>query len=428
MRTSVIYPNFYRSFAQPAMLALARAGNRGCLIDVPLRQTFIDEAVGNADSAQTALDEARGETLNVNSPKQCHTLLYDDLQMPRQYKHRGGKKTVTADDEAVKKLRRMYPAHAGILTGILDIRKHLKRASMLGAVLEEREEGMVFPTSYNAAGTCTGRISSSKTLLGFGGNLQNQERGETRRIFRARPGMVFVKADGSQAEARVVAALCRDEELLAKFQDPSFDMHLENAQLIYGGTLEELRAEHKSRKAFGDSKRQKTKGVTHGAGYRGGPRVAAKAADIPFAEAKMAIAAYRRKRPLLQDWWDRVDQQVLQHRCIRTVWGRLRFFFKRLDESTFREATAHEPQSTIGDLINHAFFRLDKILAQCGAYPLLQAHDEIVCECYPNAVEAVALALKAELEFPLPFPTGPLIIPAEVSVGPNWGELEAWDG
>ena len=109
-------------------------------------------------------------------------------------------------------------------------------------------------------------------------------------------------------------------------------------------------------------------------------------------------------------------------RVLRTVWGRVRYFFGRYNDATIREAVAHEPQSTVGDLINNAFATLDRELAPLGAWPLIQAHDEIVCEVpESNVAEAVPL-IRRWFEVPLVFPgvSQPLIIPADISVGPNW--------
>jgi DNA polymerase I len=345
---------------------------------------------------------------------------------------------LTSDEEAIKKLRRLVPASATVLNLLLDYRGQSKDRAQLACPLEVRDGSSYFITSYNATGTTTGRISSSEHILGAGGNLQNQKRGPSRRCFVARPGMVFVKADGSQAEARVVAALCGDRELLDRFEQPDFDIHLENAQLLYGGTVAELKAEDKAWKAalasggvggdsggVRDSRRQRTKSVTHGSNYRGGPNVAVKQADIPFAEAKLAVEKYRRGHPLLLRWWEWLDQEILSTRRLVTCWGRLRIFFGRIDDSTMREATAFEPQSTVGDLINHAFYKLDERLASVGAYPLLQAHDEIVVECPVRVVRECAVMLREELEQPLAFRTGISIrIPAEVSTGPNWYDQE----
>jgi DNA polymerase-1 len=449
LRTNVLYPDFYHDFAQPAMLALARAGNRGCLVDTALRERLKADAEARAAAAQLGLDAICERAVNVNSPKQCAALLYDEWKLPEQRKPSSGgfPGGVTTDEEAIKKVRRLVPTYAEPLTLILDIRGAMKEVSMLSVRLEPRAEGEAFVTSYNATGTTSGRISSSATILGFGDNLQNRSRGPSRRMFVARPGMVFVKGDGSQAEARVVASLMGDVAWLDRFADPLYDVHIENASFVFATTEEIVRAEAKirdggERKAFlhtaglplgqppyVDSLRQRSKPVTHGANYKGGPHVAVKMADVPYAEAKVGLERYLRHRHLLPAWWDRVATTLLCERALRTVWGRLRVFLGRVgEESTLREAVAFEPQSTIGDLVNHAFFKLDTELDAIGAYPLLQAHDEIVIECPRERVAFAAERLQHWLQLPLPMETGALRIPAEVKVGVNWYDLEPWKG
>ena len=422
--------SFYHSFAQPAMLALARAGNRGCRVDVKLRKTLVEKALLAAAVATESLTKLLGRKVNPNSPKQVKELFYEEFRLPVQKSRPigGYPGKPTTNDEALTKLQRLFPEHSEVISAILSYRGETKRAAMLSVPLEVRNGESYFVTSYNATGTTTGRISSSGTILKLGGNIQNQERGPSRRVFIARKGMVFVKSDSSQAESRVVAALCRDEALLEKFSDPEFDIHLENAQLIYGGTLKDLAAEdlERSEGRLADSKRRRAKGVTHGANYRGGPRVAVKQAGVPYSEAKMAIGKYRATHPLLLRWWDSIETMLLSTRQLRSTWGRLRIFLNRMDESTLKAAVAHEPQSTVGDLINHAFFRLDEELALLDAWPLLQAHDEIVCECWPEDVEAVAALMKKYFEWPMTFKgiAEPLIIPSDLATGLNWYDLE----
>ena len=424
--------SFYREFAQPAMLALARAGNRGCRVDTKLRAQLRAQAEISTDNTLGRIDKLVGRSVNPNSPKQVAELLYDDLKLPVQRKRgKGGQKGgVTTDEEAMKALRRLFPQHGELLSELLAFRGFSKEASRLGMELEEREGESYFVTSYNATGTVTGRISSSKPIVRKGGNLQNQTRGPSRRIFVAREGMRFVKADGSQAEARVTAALCRDEELLRCFEDPLFDIHVESARMLYGGGREELLEEDREREEGRkkDSRRQKSKAITHGAAYLGGPRVAVKTADVPYAEAKRGIERYRRGRPLLQEWWDRVECTLKSTRRITTCWGRTRLFLKRADQSALREAVAHEPQSTVGDLINRAFFRLDDRLEALGAWPLLQSHDEIVCEARVGTEEEVAEVMKEEFEQKLTLGGFEVVIPADVAIGDNWYDLEKWKG
>jgi len=419
--------NFYSTFAQPAMIALARAGNRGVRVDVGLRKTLELKAEQQKEETTEKLLKILGHEVNPNSPKQVKELLYEELGLPEQHKRKVGGRgigAVTSDEEAIKKLRRLDPTKSDVLDLLLDFRGFSKMASSMRTLLEEREGESYFVTSYNATGTTTGRISSSQTILGLGGNLQNQARGPSRRIFVPRKGYCFVKADASQAEARVVAVLMGDEKLQAQFADPSWDVHLENAQLLYGGTLEELREEdaRRERKEVRDSRRRKTKAITHGANYKGGPHVVVKSADIPYNEAKLMIAKYRRLHPLLLFWWEKVEALVRSRGVMKTTWGRIRIFLGRIDEATFRAAVAHEPQSTVGDLINRAFFRLDA-RGEGKWWPLLQVHDEIVCEVRKEDVEEVIAAMREEFTFPMEG-LGGLSIPVEVAVGDNWYDVK----
>lgn len=437
--------SFYHDFAQPAMIALARAGNRGVLVDVPLRNKLVAEKKQEFDATVARLADTVGRPINPDSPKQVQTLLYEDLKLPVQRKRpKGGKGVgaVTSDEEAIKALRRIAPQHSEVLTLVLDCRGLSKDVSSLMTPLETRSDGQsYFVTTYNATGTVTGRVSSSAPIhTDAGGNMQNQKRGPTRRMFVARPGHVLVKGDGSQAEARVVAALMHDEDWLAKFRDPAYDVHVDNVTLIHGVTHDEALAEARMtpeervvwRRPRGiqtadvrDSLRQQCKPITHGAHYKAGPRAVSKIGDIPFHEAKWGLEKYTRARPRLAQWWSRVESVLQTTRTLRTIWGRVRVFMGRLNDQTLREAVAHEPQSTVGDLINHAFFRLD--LDGDGVwYPLIQAHDEVVLEVPEAHVTEAVDRLRHWLEYPLAYPwlSQPLVIPAEIKVGTNWFDMK----
>ena len=438
---------FYKDLAEPAMIALARAGNRGVRVDVALRNALVAQEKDREVDLRKELSDFAGKAMNPNSPKQIAGLLYTDLKLPVQKKrpkNPGGIGAVTADNEAIKKLRRFRPEHQKLLTLILDARSVSKTISQLQTQLETRADGeSYFVTTYNATGTVTGRVSSSQPIhTDAGGNIQQQKRGPTRRIFTARDGFVLIKCDGSQAEARDVAALMRDEDWLEKFRDPLYDAHTENAMLIYRGTQEQivqdrhdtpaLRKAHRAEWGCAvpdtagnlrDSLRQLSKPITHGAHYKAGPAAVSKIGDIPYAEAKHGLEVYVRSRGApLRQWWARVEEMLQTTRCITTVWGRVRYFFGRYNDATIRDAVAHEPQSTVGDIINNAMIHLDCELRSMGGYPLIQAHDEIVCEVPEAAVDDAVPIIRKWFEVPLAHPgiSQPLVIPADVSVGLNW--------
>ena len=401
---------FYRDLAQPAMIALARAGNRGILIDTQARQEMLELAEHEQARAESTLATLVGSPVNPNSPKQVMELLYERLNLQPRLNRKTHKPTV--NEEALEALRVKYPVHSEVIDLILTYRENSKLA---GTFLKSQlnEEGCM-ETSYNATGTVTGRISSSKTLEGLGGNLQQIPRGKFRRIYVARPGKVLIKADLSQAEARAVAWFARDTELIENFSRPEFDIHRWNAARCFD-VMEE---------AVTKELRQKGKGLVHALNYRGTFVAAAKIARIPQREAKVYVGRYLEARPVLRQWWAELEEEVTRTRALRTPLGRLRVFLGRLDESMFKSATAFLPQSTIGDIVNRAFFLLDKRLPE-GCYPLLQVHDEIVVEAPEEKVDECVSLIRECLEISIKFPDLPdLVIPCEVSVGPNWFDQE----
>lgn len=418
-----IYPHFYKDFAQPAMVALARAGNRGVLIDTDLVRKEKEKRKLRLGAIKQELKNETNLDINPDSPKQVMGFLYKDLRLPKVI-HRK-RKTVTSDAEAIDKLIRNHPKHKTVLGLIKEYRSITTViGNCLNCVLDNR--GCMI-TGYHATGTVTGRVSSSETLDGLGTNMQNNERGELRRIFVSRPGMSFVKSDGSQAESRVVAWRARIWDLIEKFPDPLFDVHKRNAMMVYVMTEEEYQRDLVLCKEKGvDSKRQKSKHCGHAANYKGGPFTAVKNANVSYQEAKIFIRTYVGKQPELPVWWKEVEDMVCRTREMQTLWGRTRLFTDRLDESLFRSAIAFEPQSTVADLINRAFFMLDHLLKPLGAYPLIQCHDEIVVECPRGRESDVIHIMRPLFEYPMFFNgvEQPLSIPAEFGIGDNWYDLE----
>ena len=407
--------DFYRNLAQPAMVALARAGNRGVLVDLEAREKLGIKTEAKIEKIKKDIDKGLGREFNSNSPKQVQKLFYQDFKITpiTRFDSKQKKNVVTTNEEALQKIATKYPQHKPLIDLILDYRGETK---LLGTFIRsELSETGRLPTSYNATGTVTGRISSSTTIDGLGGNLQQIPRGSFRRIFIAPPGKILIKADLSQAEARVVAWIAGIDSLIEKFQDPSFDVHTYNASLIFGIPLDKV------------TKDQRTSGKSslHSANYMGSPATAVKRAKVPYHVAKRALDRYKASIPELEKWWSRVEDEIGATRMLRTPLGRLRIFMGRLNRETIRSAVAFEPQSTVGDIINRAFFKLsDKLPQEC--YPILQVHDEIVVEALESkkfkCIELIRDAL--EIFICIKGVRAPLRIPCEIKTGPNWFDMK----
>lgn len=398
--------DFYRDLAQPAMIALARAGNRGILVDQEERKKLDRETEIELEEVKKSLARVAGFEVNPNSPKQVKELLYGVLKLAPQFHHKTRKETT--DEAAIDRLQSKYPEHRELFELLIKYRELTKLLSTF--IRSELNVHGRMETSYNATGTVTGRISSSTTIEGLGGNMQQVPRGDFRRIYTASPGKVLIKADLSQAEMRAVAWFAKIWSLIENFSNPEFDVHKWNATLIYGVPLEEVTPDQ----------RRQAKHCLHSANYRGSPRTAVKHAKISYQLAKHALEQYKSALPELVRWWGEIEEEVRTFGRLRTPFGRLRIFFGRRDEALFRSATAQLPQSTVADIINRGFFLLDEKLPE-GCFPLLQAHDEIVVEALEERADECVNLIRECLEIPISFPgLPPLTIPAEISKGPNW--------
>lgn len=415
--------SFNDDLVNPTMKALTRAQHRGVKVNVQAREQIKITTEQEIEELQKKINQLVGEEINPSSPKQCGELLYDKLGLPIK-KNKDGNKSTDAD--ALRELKRKYTQHTELIDSILEYRRKKK---LISSYLEvQLAPGDRMKTSYNVCGTVTGRISSSQTYDGFGGNLQNIPKGEFRRLFQADPGKVLLKCDLSQAEFRLVAWFARIRRLIdAYLEDPFFDIHTWNAMQVFGLPRERVHDKMQGDKSYRDI----GKNGAYGGNYGMKPARASKTYDIEFRHAKYAIEKYHEVYPEIANvYWKEVEDQLNRTRTITNPLGRKRIFLDRLDDNMYREAYSHLCQSTVGDIINRAFAILDVVLPG-GAAPVLQVHDEIVVQCFPKTVERCAQLIKNAMELPLHIDgvPEPLVIPCEIEVGKNWydkEDLEDW--
>jgi DNA polymerase I-like protein with 3'-5' exonuclease and polymerase domains len=153
---------------------------------------------------------------------------------------------------------------------------------------------------------------------------------------------------------------------------------------------------------------------------------AARTYGLDIATAKFVLDAYRRAIPEIPLWWLDVDATVNATSVLTNPVGRRRMFFGRHDDDLFRSAYSFLPQSLVADIINRAlhlsYYCFD--LRQCS--PVLQVHDELVFRCKRELVHPYARKIRRLMEYPVKFPgvDVPLVVPADVSFGPNWFDQE----
>lgn len=200
-------PNVIYDFERALQAPVLEMSQRGFLIDQYERQKAITQLRTNIAHLDRWLQEMAvavwGRGLNPRSPKQLIDFFYHAMKLPEQWKNDKGTKRLSTDREALEKLELYFYARP-IISTILEIRNLGKKLSVLETEIDP--DGRM-RTSYNIAGTETGRWSSSSNAFGTGTNLQNIT-AELRRIFIADPGHKLCGIDLEQAESREVGGLC----------------------------------------------------------------------------------------------------------------------------------------------------------------------------------------------------------------------------
>jgi len=478
-RASTSY-NFVRAMQGPALDMMLR----GIWVN-PLQRSRERARLNAArDRCQALLDELAhavwGRGLNANSSKQLLAFFYIALGAPVQYALRktpeGKKKTPSCDHKALEKLaqwknkgpaispwdRHVTSVHLAkpFVTLITNIREYTKK---LGVVNSGISADGRLRCSYNVVGTVTGRWSSSSNVWGSGTNLQNITE-SMRRMACADAGYKLGTPDLEQAESRLVAGLT----WLATGDDTywraceSGDLHTIVCTMAYPEHFEEVGGWDHSLGAFvGDlaacrviadrkfyrhlSMRDLAKRIGHGSNYYGPPLGIAGMIGIEVAVVEEFQRRYFRAFPAIRQWHAATIRQLQTTSCLITPLGRIRFFFKRTSEDTVqREAIAHVPQSTIGELLNCMLYRVWDYGMKGGKVAhrpwtaacqlLLQNHDSILFQ-YPEALEDTVLAKVRELmTMTLPLTrvdpdtglseTRHLALPLEFKTGWNWAKQD----
>lgn len=406
---------------------------RGVLIDEVSRQSLIRDYERDLKRIQAQLGriltEGVGltEYLNPNSPAQLIHLFYTVLRIPPiRKRNTKGQYVPTVNRDALERLENYFHARA-IVKHLLKIRELSKR---LGTLRTSIDRDQRIRTSYNIAGTTTGRLSSSLSDFGTGTNLQNIEP-RLRRIFIADPGYKFANIDLEQADARGVAAilwnLFGDDSFLKAFD--TGDLHTYVCRLAWRDLpwTGDIKADREiaDQPAYRHlSYRDLAKKLGHGTNYLGTPPTMAKHTKLERALIEDFQRRYFGAFPNIQRWHIHVRSTLLQRGFITTLLGRKRWFFgRRNDDATVREAVAYEPQSITSDTINEGLLKVWRHVPEVQL--LLQVHDSILIQ-YPESQEDTllprvleCLRIERRLAGDRPF-----TIPAEAQVGWNWDKQE----
>ena len=362
---------------------------------------------------EARIHQLAGEPFNLNSPKQLGTILYEKLKLVEN-----PKKTRTGQYSTDEDVLQLLAAEHEIIRLLLEYRSLTKLKSTYADALPQAispRTGRVH-TTFQQAATATGRLASNNP------NLQNipirTELGqEIRRAFVPRDeNHTLLSADYSQIELRIIAAISRDEAMLAAFASGE-DIHTATAARVFGVALKDVTSEQ----------RRQAKMVNFGIAYGISAFGLAQRLGIPRSEAAQIIEHYFTSYPGIRRYIDNTIAQAKQTGYVETVTGRRRFLrdINSANGTTRGQAerfAINTPiQGTAADMIKLAMSAIHRELNQrkLKTKLLLQVHDELVFDV-PRDEEAEIRALvedKMKSALPLDVP-----ILVEIGTGKNWLE------
>ncbi len=381
----------------------------GIAIDPALFTRLSSELTRDLSGLEAKIAAIAQSQLNLNSPKQLATLLFDKLQLPVL------KKTKTGPSTDADVLEQLAALGHEVPTLILEYRELQKLKSTYVDVLPlrvNRGTGRIH-TSFNQTGAATGRLSSSDP------NLQNipirTPRGEEIRTgFVPGPGWKFVVADYSQIELRLMAHLSEDPAFIAAFRSGG-DIHRQTASIIFAVPPEQVTAEMRAR----------AKTINFGTIYGQGPFALSRQLNISQDEAKAFITQYFERFAGVRAYLDLQVKLARSQGYVETLFGRRRYIPEIKDKNfnlrAFAERTAANTplQGSAADLIKMAMVRIHGALAteRLRGRLLLQVHDELVLEAPAEEAEATAALVRRHMEGAAELKV-PLLV--DVGIGDNW--------
>ncbi len=401
----------YYEIELPLCAVLSRMETRGVLVDQMALVAFGNMLEVGIQKDQADIFRYAGQEFNINSPKQLGEVLFERLGLPPVKKTKSGYST---NAEVLEKLKSRHP----IVEAILDYRTLTKLKSTYadGLVKEIADDGRIHTTFQNMV-TATGRLSSTEP------NLQNipvrTELGsEIRKMFVPKDGWVFVDADYSQIELRVLAHIANDAHMQAAFTS-GMDIHTATAAQVFRVAPEDVTP----------LMRRHAKAVNFGIVYGISEFSLAEDIGVTRKEAKAYIENYLQNYAGVREYMKNIVAQAKQDGFVTTMFGRRRNL-PELKSSNFnirsfgeRVALNTPIQGTAADIIKLAMIHVDKTLREqkLQARLVLQVHDELIVECPVSEREQVTALLTEQMEH-----VAKLSVPllAEAKSGASWYEAK----
>ena len=401
--------DIYNNVEIPLTYALYDMEQAGIMVAGDKLKEYGERLKTGIDALEKDIFAEAGHEFNINSPKQLGEILFGEMQLP------GGKKTKTGYSTSASVLEKLEPDYP-FVSKILEYRQLTKLKSTYadGLAVYIGEDNRIHG-KFNQTITATGRISSTEP------NLQNipvrMPLGrEIRKVFIPKEGCVFIDADYSQIELRILAHMSDDKNLIDAYNH-SKDIHAATASLVFHVPLEEVTKEQRSN----------AKAVNFGIVYGISSFGLSNDLSISRKEAEQYIKDYFISYPGIKNYLDNSVKEAKEKGYSVTMFGRRRpipeltsgnFMQRQFGE---RVAMNSPIQGSAADIMKIAMINVAKELKEkdLKSKIVLQVHDELLIEAYENEVEQVKDILKRNME-----EAAHLNVPldVDVQVGNNWDE------
>ena len=394
----------YRDIELPLVPVLARMELAGIAVDEAGLSSLIDEFTKQAEASAELAYEAIGHDVNLGSPKQLQTVLFEELDMPKTKRTKTG---YTTDAEALAEL--FIKTEHPFLQHLLAYRDSTKlKQTVVGLLKTVAEDGRIH-TTYQQTVAATGRLSSLDP------NLQNipvrTESGRRiREIFIADPevaGGRLLTADYSQIEMRIMAHLSGDAALIQAFKDGE-DLHSYVGSKVFGVGIDEVDSEMRS----------KVKAMSYGLVYGLSAYGLSRQLAIGVDEAKALMEQYFERFGAVKDYLDEIVEQARANGFTETIMGRRRYLpalhsdRRQLRDMAERAALNAPIQGSAADIMKIAMLKVAGRLDGLKSTMLLQVHDEIIVDVDPGEVDEVTSIVTEEMGSAFE-----LDVPLDVNVG-----------
>ena len=398
----------FNNIDMPTVEVLSDMQWNGMYVDEEELSKFGEELTSKLEKLTKTIYELAGEEFNINSTKQLGEILFEKMKLPVIKKTKSGYST---DVDVLEKLRREDP----IIEHILEYRQLMK----LNSTYVEGLKPYINPKTkrihsfFHQTITATGRISSTEP------NLQNIptrfELGKrVRKVFEPEDGKIYIDADYSQIELRVLASISEDENMIEAFKEGQ-DIHKQAASKVFKTPIDEVTKEQRSN----------AKAVNFGIVYGISDFGLGEQLGINRKKAKQYIDEYLEQYSGIKNFMTNITEEAKEKGYVETLFKRRRYI-PELKSNNYmvrqfgsRAAMNTPIQGTAADIMKIAMIKVYKEMKEkdLKSKIVLQVHDEMMIEALPEEKEEIKKIMKTSMESAAILKV-PLV--AEISEADNW--------